>query len=50
MGDANPSLTLKVPPGLHTLVVTHPELGSKTSIVELVAGEQKQIEIKFGEQ
>ncbi|MGD8353143.1 MAG: serine/threonine-protein kinase [Pseudomonadota bacterium] len=50
VGTADPSLTFEAKPGLHSLVVTHPQYGSKKSIVELKAGEEKEIEIKFGEQ
>jgi hypothetical protein len=50
MGNAKPSLAFEVKPGLHRLDIRHPKFGSRKFIVELNAGEKKEIEVKFGDQ
>ena len=46
-GKADPSIALEVQPGLHRVEISHPDLGSRKFIVELEAGEEKELEVKF---
>ena len=47
MGNARPTLYFDVQPGLHRVTVRHPEFGSRKYIVEVEAGEEKELEVKF---
>jgi serine/threonine protein kinase len=49
LGNARPSLAFEVKPGLHKLEVRHPKFGARKFIVELDPGEEKRIDVKFGE-
>jgi serine/threonine protein kinase len=48
-GKADPSIALEVQPGLHTLEVKNPGFDPRKFIVELDPGEEKEIEVRFGE-
>jgi len=48
MGNAGPTLDFEVKPGLHKLEVKNPKFVSRKFIVELESGEEKSIEVKFG--
>jgi serine/threonine protein kinase len=50
IGKADPSIALEVQPGLHRVEITHPDHGSRKFIVELEAGEFKEIKVNFSEQ
>jgi len=49
LGDADPFLSAVIKPGLHTLEVRAPGFGARKFIVELEAGEVKEIEVNFRE-
>ncbi|MDF1527294.1 MAG: serine/threonine-protein kinase [bacterium] len=50
VGEANPSLTFDVKPGLHKLEVKNSRFVTRKFIVELEPGEFKEIEVRFGDQ
>jgi len=49
LGEASPSGSFDVKPGLHRIEVRNPRLGERTIIVEIEPGESKRIEVKFTE-